>query len=168
MRKRDTRMVVISTKTLRYLNEHAIYFLVKHDIPTLDTEWTLRLFQHSLNNSPFCPPVIAAFTNILKWDCPVVTDIVQEKSRQSQPSSYIDFIVLHVSAYVQSHFQARKSTEHPRRSSSLTQTDSYIRNYHGILKHSIIFNWNALKHVEHGIVLHIHFVINNFGSFCDT
>jgi molybdopterin-guanine dinucleotide biosynthesis protein A len=58
-------MIAIST-TLRYLNEHEIYFLVKRDIPTLDTEWTLRLFQHSLNNSPFCPPVIAAFTNILK------------------------------------------------------------------------------------------------------
>jgi len=48
IRKRDTRMVAISTTTLRYLNEHEIYFLAKHAIPTLDTEMTLRLFQHSL------------------------------------------------------------------------------------------------------------------------
>jgi len=65
-------MVAISTTTLRYLNEHAIHFLVKPDIPTLDTELTPHLLQHSLNNSPFCSPGIAAY---FKLRYPVVTDM---------------------------------------------------------------------------------------------
>ena len=100
-------MDAISTTTLGHLNEHEIYFLIKHDIPTLDTEWTLRIFQQSLNNSPFCPPVIIAFTDIFKLVVLFWWTYVQEK----QPSitvffiQYIDFIVLYVSAYVQSHLR---------------------------------------------------------------
>jgi len=45
-------MVAISTTTLRYLNEHAIYFLVKHDIATLDTERTIQFYQHSPKQFP--------------------------------------------------------------------------------------------------------------------
>ena len=64
-------MFAISTTLLRYLNEQAIYFLAEHDILTSDTEWTLRLLQHSLKNSPFCPSAIAAFCSILKRDVPL-------------------------------------------------------------------------------------------------